>query len=122
MTTEQIQAVLQDIQNRIPASLKKNVFVEKPKTPTMAFVVDKILEEKAGSEEDRARLQTLKDAGEFNKTIVVENTKIVKLIDQFITREIKKAVKEGRLPKDGSKLLPKLKELYETAHTTTNQK
>lgn len=122
MRTEQIQAVLQDIQNRIPSALKRNVFIEKPKTPTMAFVVDKILEEKAGSDEDRARLQVLKDAGEFDKKMVVENTKIVKLIDQFVTREIKKAVKEGRLPKDGTAFLPKLKELYESIHKTTDTK
>lgn len=122
MTSEKIAEVLSEIQSRIPKSLSRNVFREVPKTPTMAFVVDKILEEKAGSEEDRARLQTLKDAGEFNKTMVVENEKIVKLIDQFISREIKKAIREGRLPKDGSKFLPKLKEIYATIHKTTDTK
>jgi uncharacterized Fe-S radical SAM superfamily protein PflX len=103
MTSEKIAEELKRIQDKIPKLWKDNVFDEVDKTPTIAFVIDKIIEDKVGTEEDRERLRVLRDTGEFKKKKVVENYKYAKLIDDFVSREIKKSVKAGRLPKDASK-------------------
>lgn len=103
MTQEAIHKELQRIQDMVPRLWRDKVFTEVDKTPTIAFVVDKYLEDGFGTEEERAQVQALKDTGEFSKKRVIENPRFVKLIDDFVTREIKKSVRAGRLPKDASK-------------------
>ena len=111
-TPERIQAVLSDINNRVPKLLRNKVIVEVKKTPDLEFVVNEILTKKLLTEEQRNHLQILWDAGDFSKTGPMEDPKVAKQIDQFINREIKKEIKKGNLPplKDAHKYLPKLHE------------
>lgn len=103
MTDEQIALELKRIQDSVPELWRKSVFKEIPKTPTMEFVAKKFIEDGGGTPEEREQVQNLLDTGEFSKKKIVEVPKFVKLIDNFVTREIKKSVKAGRLPKDASK-------------------
>lgn len=99
---ERIAAVLKEISDRAPKMLLKNVAKEVKATPTMEMVIEKVLKSKPKkiSQEKLEKLQTLYDAGEFSKKRVVEDPKIAKQLDNYYSREIRKAVKEGRLPKN----------------------
>ncbi len=98
MTQDQIRKVLAEIHTRIPKNLSKNVVSEVLATPTVLMVMEKALEMDSISPEKKAKIQTLMDSGEFSRKRVVENPQIVKLIDQFVSREINKAIKSGKLP------------------------
>jgi hypothetical protein len=113
MTPEHIAKVLSDIQSRIPKSLLRDVVSEVKATPTAEFVVDKALESKEIGEEKKKHLQILKDNGDFNKKIIVENKKIARIINEFVAREINKEIKKGNLPRgrDVKQFLPTLKHL-----------
>lgn len=50
------------------------------------------------SPEKKAQIKTLLDAGEFSKFRPKENPRIAKMIDNYVGREINKAIKSGRLP------------------------
>jgi Tfp pilus assembly pilus retraction ATPase PilT len=98
MTHEQIRKVLAEIHDKVPESLRKNVVREVKATPTIEMVMQQALTMESIPDEKKAQIKQLLDAGEFSKVRVKEDPKIAKLIDQFISREINKAVKEGRLP------------------------
>lgn len=98
MTREQIFKELSRIQQSIPKALLENVASETHLTPTIKDVVDKAIEDPDFPAHKKEQLIKLKEAGYFNKTVVRQNDKIAKMIDDFVVRETKKAVKEGRLP------------------------
>lgn len=98
MTSEQIYKELKEIQDRIPKNLLKNAFTQTELTPTMKMVVDKAIEDPKFPEDKKRELVTLKESGEFNKTITKENTKVIEMINNFVNREIKKKIKAGLLP------------------------
>lgn len=87
-----------DIQSRIPKTLLKNAVKEKKLTPTIEFVMDKALESPTISEEKKAKIRNLKASGEFTKMKYEDNYKVQELINNFVNREINKAIEDGRLP------------------------
>lgn len=99
MTIESIRKVLLDIQSRIPEGLRKSVVTYVEATPTMKMVMEHAASMESISQEKRDNIKKLLDAGEFSKVKPVENLKVAKQIDNFVSREINKAIKEGRLPK-----------------------
>ena len=112
MTKEQIDTVLREINSRIPKEWQQSVVKEQPITPTMSFIIEKALEDDNISPEKKAELQLLKDAGYFSKKKYQDDPVIAGKINNFINREIKKAVKEGRLPT--KKKLKELQTIWNT--------
>lgn len=95
---DRISKVLAEISANAPKLLLKNVAVEKKMTPTMEMVMKKAVGLKSISAEKREQIKNLLDAGEFSKTVVVEDPAIAKKLDNYYTRAINKAIKEGKLP------------------------
>jgi len=99
--------VLKGIQKSVPDSLRRRVLTEQKKTP----VVERVLLEATQTEsidiEKRRQIQNLIDAGTFSKVGLKENADVARVIDLHVSREINKAIKEGRLPpKTHLKYLP----------------
>lgn len=118
MTEESIAKTLAEIQAKVPKLLRERAVIEVKKTPTMEFVYKKFLEDEMGTPEQRQHVKTLMDAGEFSKVVLKEDTKVTKKIDEIITRGIKKAIKEGKLPKDAT---PYTKVLYEKIYNQSDK-
>jgi ArsR family metal-binding transcriptional regulator len=95
---DHIARVLRDIQARIPNNLLKNAVREKELTPTINFVMKKALESKTISEKKKEKIRTIIKSGEFSKKTFVDNLKIQEMINNFVAREINKAIKSGLLP------------------------
>lgn len=98
MTTETISEELKRINASIPKQWMESIAIEVSVSPTISKIVDIALKDDSISEEKKKELQLLKDTGHFNKKKVIENKKVAKLINEYISREIKKSVKAGRLP------------------------
>lgn len=116
MTEEAIFGVLKEIYSRVPKAWRENAVKEVPLTPTMAMVVDKALTTRGLSPEKKEELRVLQESGYFDKKKYIEDPLIVKKIDNFVNREVKKAVKEGRLPNKNR--LAELKLLWEEQKKT----
>jgi len=97
-TTATIEKELRRIQASIPKPLLQFVVTETAITPTMKDVVDKALEDPDFPAEKKEELRILKANGYFDRKKVRQNDNIAKQIDNYVNREIKKAVKDGRLP------------------------
>jgi hypothetical protein len=97
-TRESISNVLKEIQASVPKMLKDATIREVPKTPTMEFVFQKAMEDPNITLEKKEQIRKLLASGMFSKKTLIENPKVAKMRDEYITRQIKKAVKEGRLP------------------------
>lgn len=97
-TEEEIFKELQRIQRSVPELLRKSVVRKTPATPTVAMVVEKALEDPDFPEEKKEELRKLKENGHFDTQNLITDPKVEKEIDAYVNREIKKAVKEGRLP------------------------
>lgn len=97
-TQDSVEKVLKEIQSRIPKAFLKGVVETKPLTPNMAMIVDKALEDPDYPADKKRQLLELKEKGEFSRQTVTQNMTMARKIDNFVNREIKKAVKEGRLP------------------------
>lgn len=97
-TQESISNVLREINSRIPPLLKKNAYSVQPLTPTIMKVMEEALKSDKISEEKKDEVKRLTEQGYFKKEKITENPKYVKMINEWTTRQIKKAVKEGRLP------------------------
>lgn len=95
---DHIAKVLKGIQASIPPLLIKNAVYEVPLTPTMAMVVDKALEDPKIDEEKKKQLRLAKANDEFSKKHIVNNPRVQKQINDWISRAINKAIKQGRLP------------------------
>ena len=120
-SADHIAKVLGQISARIPTNLRNAVSREQKATPTMEFVVDEALKGDTLSEEKKAQLRTLKENGEFSKMQIVEDHKIAKMIDEFVSREINKEIKKGNLPTKGRiKDLSHVKEIYAKVHNSQN--
>lgn len=119
MDREQIRKILQDIHNQVPESLRKAVVIHEKATPTIEMVMEKATTMESIPQEKRDNIKKLLEAGEFSQIRARENPKVAKQIDQFVTRAINRAIKEGRLPNK-----KKLKEIMENDErnrkTTTN--
>lgn len=97
-TKDSIDKVLREIQQSVPETLRKAVVVKKLATPTMIFIVDKALEDPDFPQDKKDKLRELKDAGYFTKERATEDPKVAKQIENYVARETKRAIKEGRLP------------------------
>ena len=98
LTLEQ-KKVIARIQNSIPKMWIENVTHKEQLAPTIKEVIERALLDPEVSEEVKARCLMIKNSGDLDKERDVENPKYAKLIDSYIDREIKKAVKRGELPK-----------------------
>lgn len=97
-TQEKIDAELKRIQSSVPKLLMDNVVKNKDASPTVKFIVEKALEDDDFPEEKKKELRLLQNTGFLDKKIPVQNDRIAKQIDNFISREITKSVNAGRLP------------------------
>ncbi len=97
-TRDRIFKKMQEIQSRVPENLRKNVVREVKSTPTIEMVMKEALKSESIAPEKKAQIQVLMDNGDFSKTRFVENKRIAVMIDNFVKREINKAVKAGQLP------------------------
>ena len=97
-TRESIGLELKRIQDSIPPLIKEFTLIEKLKTPAMKLVFEKALEEPTLSEEKKKRIKHMLESGMFDKKQIYENPEVAKQRDDYVTREIKKSVKAGRLP------------------------
>lgn len=101
--------VLKDIQLSIPKTLLKHAFMEKKMTPVAEKILQEAIQTESIDPEKRKQFQNILDTGQFSKIGKVENTNITKKIDQYVKREMAKAMKDGRLPsKRNMKYLPSL--------------
>lgn len=98
MTEEQIFKELQRIQASVPKHLRDNVVREENAAPSVNLVIEKAFEDPNFPEEKKEQLRLLKENGFFDRKTPVQDPKIAKQIDQYVMRELKKSVKEGRLP------------------------
>lgn len=113
-SADRISKTLASIQASVPVAWTKAAFKEVPASPTIAFVVDEALKSDKVTDEKKRQLQILKDSGEFSKVRTIEDTKVTKKIDEYIVREIKKAVRRGDLPpKSKAKDLPHVREILD---------
>lgn len=111
-TEKRIHEVLRDIQSRIPKNLLANVIVTRKATPTVEMVVKAALASDTFPEQKKKDLQILLDNGHFSKEKVFENPKYAKMIDNFVLREINKAIKAGKIPPMSHvKYLPSIKKI-----------
>jgi hypothetical protein len=114
-TRESISKELKRIQDSIPPNLWKNKTSEVYKFPDLMKVSQEALNLPNKPEEEKKPIRFLLEKLKTQKKIV-ENHKIVKMIDDFLIREYKKSVKAGRLPtkKKLKELgLDKLEAIYE---------
>jgi len=117
ITQEKISDTLREIYSRVPKEWRNNVVEATPLTPTMAKVVEEALKDPKFPQEKKEQLKVLQDAGYLSKQKYSENPELVKKIDNFVNREIKKAVKEGRLP--NKKRLAELQIEWDLKKTTS---
>lgn len=97
MNVEQINKVLAEIQASVPEGLRKSLFIESYKNPILKFVLEKALEDPNLPQEKREKYELLLRNEASAKKVEI-NPRIAKMIDDRVEREIKKAIKAGRLP------------------------
>jgi len=97
-THESISKELKRINDSVPDLIKEFTLIKKEKHSVIEFVMRKALEEPNISEEKKKRLRKALATGIFNQTTIAENPDVAKQRDDWVTREIKKSVKAGRLP------------------------
>lgn len=106
-TKEQISKVLRRIQASIPKALMDKVVYKEPVTPTIKKVAELALNENI-PEWKKDKLRTLLASGDLDKTVEAENPQVAQQIDNYVQREIKKAIKNKELPTK-----KQLKKIYE---------
>lgn len=98
-TQASIQKELKRIQDSVPNLFRKTLFREVDKTPVVREMFEKIASGDEVSENvSKETAQMLLDDGMFNKKHTLENPKVAKQRDLWVSREIKKSVLAGRLP------------------------
>lgn len=119
---ERISKVLAEIQASIPKQLMDNVVTEKKRYAEFADLLEKALNDPDFPEAKKEHIRIIQKSTSLNSVEYIENPKIAKKIDEFVMREIRKAIKEGRLPKKSDiKNLKFIKELYEKTHNSKNK-
>lgn len=117
-TEDGINKTLQEISSRIPEKLRKALYTEELATPTVKMVMEEALKSDSISPEKKEQIRSLQEAGYFDKKKYAENPKIVGMIDNYMNREFKKAIKDGRLP--GKKKLKELQEQWKKQKLSTS--
>ena len=111
---------LQRISQSIPKELLDKLMVTRLKSPTVVEVVKKALADDTVSKEKKEQLQHLVDSGYLNQTETVADPEIEKQIDEYMDKEIERAIKLGRIPdpkkdKDLKDFRKKIKKLQKNA-------
>lgn len=92
--------VIQDIQASIPTDLLKNLTIKEKQFSTLKEVVERGLKEPDDvvTPREKRRLQAMLDSGYLEREVDVINRPVEMQIEDFITKEIDRAVRDGRLP------------------------
>lgn len=103
---------LQRIQETIPEDIKKRLMRSVKITPIISKLAREAVEMKDDSDPNKERIQTLIDAGVFDKKEDVENKTAIAELNKYLETEIAKSVLAGRLskPKD-LKVMDKYKKI-----------
>jgi hypothetical protein len=110
LTPDQLKVIAR-IQNSIPKIWTDNVTHKVKTNETIKEVIEKALVDPDVSEETKAKCLSIKNSGELDKEMDVEDPKITKLIDEYVDREIKKAIKRGELPKKAKEVGKNIKRI-----------
>lgn len=111
ISENQISKEISEINSRIPKDWLNKVVSEVSKTPTMEKVMKQALNEPSIKPETKEKIRILLDEGAFSQKKLAEDKLYVRLIDQFVKREINKKIKSGLLP-PRSKKLPHFENIY----------
>lgn len=98
--------VIREIQSRIPQELLMSLTKKVPQAAAVKKVFELALEkpdEEVAPRQKRA-IRAMLDSGKLDRKVEVIDKAVETAIDEFITEEIAKAVKLGRLPKEAPKL------------------
>jgi hypothetical protein len=96
--------IIKQIQEGIPQDLLKRLTKTELQSPTIKKVFEKALVDPGTTERQRRNIQAMLDSGKLDKTVEVLDHEVEKLIDEYLSEEIAKAVKLGRLPAEAPKL------------------
>lgn len=93
--------VIRDIQDTIPTELLKDLTIKEKQFSTLKEVCERGLKEPDDvvSPREKRRLKAMLDSGYLEKEVDVINKPVEKQIEEYLEKEIKKAVDQGRLPK-----------------------
>lgn len=116
-TLERIDKKLREINSSIPETLRKHVIKEVKKSPVVEMVIQKAIEDPSIPEAKRTALKNLYENGDFSKTVIREDPRIAKQIDNYVNRKIREAIKNGELPSKS-----KLKELLKQRNEQVRNK
>ncbi len=97
-TKESISQELKRINESVPKVLRQTTFTEIKKTPVMEMVFQKAMEDPNITPDKKEKIRKFLATGILSKTQITENPRIAKMRDDYVIRQIKKSVKEGRLP------------------------
>ena len=107
--------VLRMIQESVPKEFFDGLVTEEPIAPTVKFMFEKALESDTISEEKKKAVKAVLDSGQLDKRNLKTDETKAKLIEEYIEKEIDKAIALGRLPKKPGKIkktFNKLKKKY----------
>ena len=89
---------LRRISMSIPKELLNNLMKEQSVAPSIIEIMDKALVDPDVSEKDKERFRHIKDSGYLNRKEMVVDFEVQKKIDEYLDKEIKTAIKLGRIP------------------------
>ena len=89
---------LKRISAGIPKDLLDKLMIEKDVAPSVVEVVRRALVDPDVSAEKKEQLQHLMDSGYMNIKEKVVDPEIEKQIDEYMNKEIERAIKLGRIP------------------------
>lgn len=94
------------IQEGIPKELLMKLTKKETQAPTIKKVFELALTkpDEEVSPRQKRNIQAMLDSGRLDREVEVLDHEVEKLIDEYIAKEIDKAVKLGRLPKQAPKL------------------
>src|SRR3990167_1776044 len=95
---DNINKVLKEIQDRAPKDIIKKAYVEKKISPVVEKVIDLAIADPNFDPVKKEELKVQKELGTFSKTMLEVVKKYEKMVDDYFSREVNKAIKEGRLP------------------------
>ena len=103
--------ILDQISASIPKELTDNLIIQEAQCPYSLQIMERALEDPEVSKEDKERFMSIIDSGMLQKVVDVVDPKVEKKIDEYMEKEIEKAIKLGRLPKEDKAYIKKVKKL-----------
>jgi hypothetical protein len=86
------------IQASIPEDLKKRLVRKVKVTPTMSKAIDLVLKQDL-TKEQREKFENIKKSGILEQKEEVVNKSVERAVDQYVTAEMLKSIRAGRLSK-----------------------